>query len=52
MSLEKPEEVVQEHGLLKRMVQTVLNGPGKASRVCRQTRLDVLTILGNCALTV
>ena len=41
MSLEAPEDVVGESGLLKRMVKTVLNGPGVRNRVGRQARLDV-----------
>ena len=40
-----------ESGLLKRMVKTVLNGPGVRNRVGRQARLDVLAIMANCALT-
>ena len=51
MSLDAPEDVVGESGLLKRMVKTVLNGPGVRNRVGRQARLDVLAIMANCALT-
>ena len=51
MSLDAPEDVVGESGLLKRMVKSVLNGPGVRNRVGRQARLDVLAILANCALT-
>ncbi|KAH8053626.1 hypothetical protein JL722_9472 [Aureococcus anophagefferens] len=52
LSLESPATISNEAGLLKRMVAVVLNGPGKRHKVGRQTRLDVLHILANCALTV
>jgi len=47
MSRDKPEDILNEIGLLNKMVEKVLNAPTKNKRIDRDTRLDVLTILGN-----
>lgn len=48
LSREDPNAVLNEVGLLNRMVEKVLNAPGSSKNVDKDSRLDVLLILANC----
>jgi hypothetical protein len=50
LSQKNPAAIVKEVGLLNRMVEVCLNS-GKNKRVDKDTRLDVLQVLGNIART-